>query len=100
MNEYECLSVFVENVKNLALLPAKEIEKVFDELVDKLCKLGELPVLGDENKSITPQVLFDNFIQYFKRYWLRQVTPDEFSVFLEQKRQIMIQKGIIEPGQK
>lgn len=86
MNAYECLNTFVENVKDLALLPDDEINNMFDALVEKLSELEDLPVLDDEAKKIAPRDLFQNFIQYFQRYWLRQVAPKQFPVYLQKER--------------
>lgn len=83
LNEYECLHAFVDKVKHLALLPAEDIIPIFYYLVDSLNKLEKLPLLDGSGETFRPM---DPFIVYFERYWLRQVTPEQFSVFLESKR--------------
>ena len=46
------------------------------DLIHSTYSVLELPSLQQEDK-----LKLDNFLKYFKRYWLNQVTPSELSVF-------------------
>lgn len=86
LSAYECLHAFVEKVKHLALLPENDIVKTFDLLVENLSNLEELPLIDGSGKTFLPIDLLGEFIGYFRRYWLKQVTPSQFSVFSEARR--------------
>lgn len=73
-------------MKHFALLPEDDILQTFELLVEDLSKLEKLPFIDDSEKTFLPINLLQDFIDYFRRYWLKQVTPAEFSVFLQAKR--------------
>ena len=62
------LAVFVKKIMAIPLLPCDLIHSTYSVL--------EIPVLQQSDK-----LKLDAFLRYFKRYWLRQVTPIELSVF-------------------
>lgn len=66
--------MFQRDLMNLAFLPANNIEEAFSSLLSRLKQNPEL------DSIMRP--LFD----YYKKFWLRQVTPEVFSVFRQKHR--------------
>ncbi|XP_043465216.1 uncharacterized protein LOC122500376 [Leptopilina heterotoma] len=88
MKAYKSIKQFVEKVKYLALLPAQNIETIFEELLKDLTSEDQVLLLlrGTEHTFTSVLSILDDFIGYFRRHWLRITTPANFSVCREKRR--------------
>lgn len=73
------LRIFVQDILNLPLIPAKYMIIMYNILKEELINGNHTMKI---NEVDVPLVLILNpFFQYFERFWLKIVTPDRLSVY-------------------
>lgn len=45
-----------------------------------------MPILGEEQTVVSVNLILEEFIEYYRKYWIRITTPQNFSVFREERR--------------
>lgn len=56
----------------LPLLPANQIEEAYNDIVSSM--------------NLSTRLILNRFLSYYERKWLRQVTPEVFSVYNIRRR--------------
>lgn len=86
MNANETILAFTEKLKYLALLPAEDIVEIFNFLVESLPRNEKIVIHENSTGYVSVKELLDPLISYYERIWLKQITPQVFSVYLEERR--------------
>lgn len=86
LNVCPTAKVYIEKLKCLAYLPAEDIEPMFNHLTATLAAMDPVPDVNDATRLINIYEKLLPVIKYYNKYWIKKTKPENFSVFMEERR--------------